>query len=210
MSDQQLKNDVGERLREELEALPGVRRVVVDGPPHRVFVIGEMSADETPLEVSAQAVLARSGWEAEQVELNISYLPNDQPARRVRWVAVEVERPRAGWMSAEVELEWAGKTYRGKAEGEGGLASELRVCGLASSRALESILDGALSLSVVGIKSIRVFDHDLVAVLLHSPQAPDRHLVGVSLVSADVHRSASLAVLNATNRLLGNYLATSD
>lgn len=210
MSKQQLENDAGERLREELEALPGVRRVVVDGPPHRVFVIGEESQDDTPLEVSAQAVLARSGWEAGQVELNISYLPSGQPPRRVRWLGIEVERPRAGWMRAEVELEWGGKTFRGKGEGEGGLASELRVCGLASARALEAVLGGALTLSLVGIKSIRVFDHDLVAVLLHSPQAPDRHLVGVSMVSAELHRSASLAVLNATNRLLGNYLSTSD
>lgn len=210
MSNQRLNNDAGERLREELEALPGVRRVIVDGPPHRVFVIGDQPDDETPLEISAQAVLARSGWEQDQVELNISYLPSGEGPRRVRWLGIQVEHPRAGWMTAEVELEWAGKTYRGRGEGEGGLVSELRVCGLASARALESILSGALTLSLVGIKSIRVFDHDLVAVLLHSPQAPDRHLVGVSLVSADVHRSASLAVLNATNRLLGNYLATSD
>lgn len=147
---------------------------------------------------------------AERLREELEALPSEQAPRRVRWLGIEVQRPRVGWMTAEVELEWAGKTYRGRGEGEGGLASELRVCGLASSRALESILDGALTLSVVGIKSIRVFDHDLVAVLLHSPQAPDRHLVGVSLVAADVHRSASLAVLNATNRLLGNYLATSD
>jgi hypothetical protein len=133
-----------------------------------------------------------------------------EPLRRVRWMEVEVERPRAGWMVAEVELEWAGKTYRGKAEGETGVVAELRVVGLATTRALEAILDGAVTYAVVGIKSIRIFDHDLVAVLLHSPQAADRHLVGVSLVTSDIHRSASVAVLNATNRLLGNYLATSD
>lgn len=210
MPKQRLKDDAGERLRKELEALPGVRRVVVDGPPHRVFVIGDEPDDEAPLEMSAQAVLARGGWAADQVELNVSYLPTDSAPRRVRWQGIEVGRPRVGWVTAEVELEWAGKTFRGKSEGEGGLASELRICGLASARALEAIIGGALTLSLVGIKSIRIFDHDLVSVLLHSPQAPDRHLVGVSLVTTDVHRSASLAVLNATNRLLGNYLATPD
>lgn len=209
MPKQRLKDD-GERLQKELEALPGVRRVIVDGPPIRIFVIGEAPDEEAPLEMSAQAVLARAGWAADQVELNISYMPTDQAPRRVRWIGVEVKHPRVGWMTAEVELEWAGKTYRGKAEGEGGLASELRVCGLASARALEAIIGGALTLSLVGIKSIRIFDHDLVSALLHSPQAPDRHLVGVSLVTDGVHRSASLAVLNATNRLLGNYLSTSD
>lgn len=133
-----------------------------------------------------------------------------ESTRRVRWMGVEVQRPRVGWMVASVRLDWAGKTYTGRAEGETGVVSGLRVVGLATTDALEAILDRAVTYSFVGIKSIRVFDHDLVAVLLHSPQAPDRHLVGVSLVTDDMHRSASVAVLNATNRLLGNYLATSD
>lgn len=163
MSNQRLKSDPEDAVREELESMSG--------------------------ELATQAIGA-------------------EPTRRVRWVGVSVDRPRAGWMTAEVELEWAGKLYRGSAEGEAGLVSELRVVGLATTNALEAILDRAVTYSFVGIKSIRVFDHDLVAVLLHSPQAPDRHLVGVSLVTDEVHRSASVAVLNATNRLLGTYLAT--
>jgi hypothetical protein len=35
-------------------------------------------------------------------------------------------------------------------------------------------------------------------------------LIGASLATGDVHRSAALAVLNATNRVLGNYLANSE
>jgi hypothetical protein len=131
-------------------------------------------------------------------------------SRRVRFIEILVEKPRIGWMSAATRLEWEGATYEGRAEGEGGPASELRISALATTRALEKLLDGELALSVVGIKSMRIFDHDLVAVLLHSPQATDRNLIGVSLVTADICRSAALAVLNSTNRLLGNYLATSD
>lgn len=130
--------------------------------------------------------------------------------RRVRFVGCVTRQPRVGEFLAAVELEWSGETYRGEAEGESGSAAELRTAALAACRALEAVLPGSLRLSVVGVKAIRVFDNDMVATLLHSPENPDRRLVGVALVTEDPYTSASRAVLNATNRLLGNYLVTAD
>ena len=132
------------------------------------------------------------------------------PQRRVRFEGVEVQRPRPNYTIASVDLEWRGERYVGRSEGEGGGALELRVCGQATVEALQLIVGGEVTFQLVGVKAIRIFDHDLIAVLLHSPQAADRRLVGISLVVDDPDRSAVLAVLNATNRLLGNYIDTTD
>lgn len=126
--------------------------------------------------------------------------------RRVRFVRVELQRPRVGHVVAEVDLEWASAHFTGSAEGEGGPVGELRLCAQATLRAIEATLEGELKFQLVGVKATRIFDNDLVAVLIHSDDAPDHRLIGVSLVSLDVYHSAALAVLNATNRVLGNYL----
>jgi hypothetical protein len=47
-------------------------------------------------------------------------------------------------------------------------------------------------------------------VLLRSEQAAEKQLIGSSLVAQGFHRAASLAVLNATNRLPGNFLHVLD
>ena len=116
---------------------------------------------------------------------------------------------RAGRARAEVELEWAGQSFREEMEGESGSAVELRLAALATLRALEGILGGQMQFELVGIKGTRAFDADVVVALLRSEQAAGRSLVGAALATDNLHRSAALAVLNATNRALGNYLSQS-
>ena len=199
---------VNENLRSELEAVDGVQRAVVDGVTGEIVVVCETRAQST-VEADLGAILTREGLSADAAELFFTH-GGSAPPRRVRFEGVGVQRPRPNYTLATVELEWQGERYVGRAEGEGGGALELRVCAQATVEALHRIVGGEVTFQLVGVKAIRIFDHDLIAVLLHSPQAADRRLVGLSLVVDDPERAASLAVLNATNRLLGNYLGTTD
>jgi hypothetical protein len=196
-----------EHLSSELEMVPGVRRAFVDAAANRVYLICDAPDPGVPIERGAAEVLARAGIAEGVVDLALSF-PAAAVDRRVRFLEMRFERPRAGVGIATAALEWAGERIEGTAQGEGGPAGELRSCAQATVHALEAVLDGRLTLELLGIKSTRIFDQDLVSVILRSAQAPDRRLVGVSLVLQDPHRSAALAVLNATNRLLGNYLVT--
>ena len=81
---------------------------------------------------------------------------------------------------AEVELEWGGQTFRDEVEGETGAAVELRLAAQATLRALEAILNGRMQFALVGIKSFRAFDTDVVVVLLRTENvnAAHRRLAG--------------------------------
>lgn len=126
--------------------------------------------------------------------------------RRVRFAGIEVYRPRASELEARVNLEWDEDRYTGSAGGESGETAELRIAALATVEALQKVLSGKIQFELIGVKLTRIFDHDLVAVLLNSEQARDRRLFGSALVTDSPSKAAALAVLNATNRLLGNYL----
>jgi hypothetical protein len=107
---------------------------------------------------------------------------------------------------ARVELEWAGQTYTGELEGESGPAPELRLTAMATLAALGEVLGGRVHFQLVGIKPMRAFDADVVVALIRS-DVDGKSLIGSALEADDAHRAASIAVLNATNRLLGNYLS---
>lgn len=194
--------DAREQLRSELEALEGVRRVVIDEDPLRIYLICERA--DAPTEMLVRSILARAGLSAADAEVHLAYLSAPEPRRRVRFVAARLTTPRMGRAVAQVELEWGGQTFRDEVEGETGAAVELRLAAQATLRALESILNGRMSFGLVGIKSFRAFDTDVIVVLLRTENV--HALIGASLASGDPHRSAALAVLNATNRVLGNYL----
>lgn len=210
MHNTQLEVGAGDRLRTELEALPGVHRAIVAGPPWQAYLVCDADTSPVPVQVAAAAVLTEAGFPPGEVELNIAYLAGTGTERRVRFHESRLDHPRVGLARATVSLEWAGSVHSGEDEGEGGAPGELRVSAKGTLRALEAVLDGTLTFDLLGIKAMRVFDHDLVAVLVRCHEEPERRLIGVSLVADDVCRAASLAVLNATNRLLGNYLVAVD
>ena len=79
----------------------------------------------------------------------------------------------------------------------------------ATLAALDQVLDGRVKFQMVGIKPFRAFDADVVVALLRS-DVDGKSLIGAALATEDPYRSAALAVLNATNRHLGNYLGTND
>jgi hypothetical protein len=197
-----------EQLIAALSEVPGVHRALADGAVESVFLVCSSSQPEPNIIAAADEALREHG--AEGVKIQITYPSAPTPARRARFLGVSVEPQGAGTSRASVELEWGGATFTGTAEGEVTGVGEMRSCAQATLMALESMIEGAARFTLIGIKASRIFDTDLVAVLLRSEQAVDKQLIGSSLVAESLHRAASLAVLNATNRLLGNFLHISD
>lgn len=195
-----------DELRRRLESVPGVLRAVVEDAGDRVFLICD-GAPHPDFELEVREAAAQLGVATESLELGFCYTGRPDVQRRVRFAAVEMEHARANSTSARVVLQWEGESFQGEADGETGGAFEIRTSAQAALHALQRVLAGRLTFQLVGVKALRIFDHDLVAVLLHSPEVPDRRLVGTSLVQDDIHRAAALAVLNATNRLVGSYLS---
>jgi len=88
-------------------------------------------------------------------------------------------------------------------------AGELRCAATAAVQALGRVTQPNVSFELLGVKSVRAFDATVLIVSLSAREAAEaRRLVGSFLTDADAPRGAALAVLNATNRILGNYFAT--
>ena len=141
--------------------------------------------------------------------------PENSPAvgslrrERLRFSDFTFRRSPSGVSTAEVELEWAPDVKtRGHAEGPSSDIGDLRVAADAALRALERFSDNQLAFELVGVKMVRAFDANLVIVSVSAREA-DRHsrLIGCYLADGDTRRGTALAVLNATNRILGNFIA---
>ena len=193
-------------VRADLEAIEGVNRAFVEGPPYTVHVVAERGVP-APTEMVVHAVLAQHGMG--EAEVHVSHLSAPEPRRRVRFVRAQVHNSRTGGAQAAVELEWGGRTVRGEVEGESGYAVELRLAAMATLSALAEVINGRVKFQMVGIKPFRAFDADVVVALVRS-DVDGKSLIGAALASDDPYRAASVAVLNATNRVLGNYLSNDE
>jgi hypothetical protein len=149
------------------------------------------------------------GLDPGEVRIQVGYLAAPEPRRRIRFCAARVERPRTGRAEGEVVLEWNGVEAVGRLAGEASPSSELRLIAQATIDALQATVEVPLRLALVGAKATRVFDSDLVVVVL-SPEGSSESLTGAALVRGDLYRACALAVLHATNRRLGNYLTVTD
>lgn len=128
---------------------------------------------------------------------------------RLRFTDFVFRRTADGRCSAEVELEWTeGHKVRGAASGQSSPTVDLRVAADAALRAIESFGEGALGFELIGVKSIRAFDATVVIVSVTNRREGPRRLLGAVLVEDDPVRGAVVAVLSATNRVLGNFIAT--
>ena len=86
---------------------------------------------------------------------------------------------------------------------------DLRLSADAALRALEQFSNHELHFELIGVKLVRAFDENLVIVSIAMRGDPNpTRLIGAYLAADDVNRGAAVAVLNATNRVLGNYVAT--
>jgi hypothetical protein len=129
---------------------------------------------------------------------------------RLRFKDFEFQRLASGRCRAKVVLSWGdGRQFTGESEGVISQAGELRCCAQATVRALERVVQPQLGFELLGVKAVRAFDATVVIVSLSARQETRAsRLVGAYLAEADAPRGAALAVLNATNRILGNFFAT--
>lgn len=136
--------------------------------------------------------------------------PVETPVRteRLKFSSFTFTRSPAGRCTVQVELEYAGKRFVGRTEGQSSPIGDLRLGAEAAMQAVESFAQGRLGLELMGIKLVRAFDANVVVVSCTQRTARGTRLVGCYLADRDAVRGSALAVLNATNRVLGNYLTT--
>jgi hypothetical protein len=125
---------------------------------------------------------------------------------RLRLLEFSFEKLPDARCRAKVVLErTAGDTYEGVADGMASQAGELRCAAEATARALQEVAGDRLQFELLGVKAVKAFDASVIIVSLSSREdGPATRLVGSCLVDDDLPKGAALAVLNATNRLLGN------
>jgi hypothetical protein len=127
---------------------------------------------------------------------------------RLRFAEFTLDRLPNGRCRARVGLTWRdSEQFTGEGEGLASQAGELRCAAQACVIALGQAVQGVMSFELVGVKSVRAFDATVIIVSLavHGEGSGQR-VVGSYLTENDSARGAALAVLNATNRMLGNRL----
>lgn len=150
----------------------------------------------------------------QSAELNALSGANQEPElpnvrrERLSFGTFTFTRSPAGRCVVQVELEYDGKKYIGKREGQSSPVGDLRLGAEAAMAAVEAFADSSLGLELMGVKLIRAFDANVIIVSCSQRSARTVRLVGCYLADRDAVRGAALAVLNATNRVLGNYLTT--
>jgi hypothetical protein len=125
---------------------------------------------------------------------------------RLRFTNFSLVRLPSGRCRARVMLTWQDRDeYVGEAEGLTSQAGELRCAAEACVIALTKAVKSEVKFELIGVKAVRAFDSNVVIVSLAIPRhAEGQRLVGCFLTDDNPPRGAALAVLNATNRLLGN------
>jgi hypothetical protein len=195
-------------VRDRLEALPAVDRVVLDDQQNIACVIGRSTGELAGLADAARSALAAEGYDPENWRIELAVRPDSQSAGRARFDTIEVTQERDHSVKVRVSLEWDGRRVTGEACGEQGDTLELRTAVAAAMDALEQLTETSLGLRLAGVKQIRAFDGELMVVSLYRPGLPSQKYLGTVLTGSEPHRAAALALLNALNRVLGNYLTT--
>jgi len=133
--------------------------------------------------------------------------PQPRLPDRLKFAEFTLDRRTSGRCRARVVLTWQdSEEFEGESEGLASQAGELRCAAEACVIALGKAVKGQFKFELLGVKSVRAFDANVVIVSLSVPEQDHTHrLVGCYLTEdADPTRGAALAVLNATNRILGN------
>ncbi|MEO8226630.1 MAG: hypothetical protein ABI637_04315 [Gemmatimonadota bacterium] len=128
---------------------------------------------------------------------------------RLRFAQFTLERLTNGRCRAKVELTWReSERFNGDAEGLSSQAGELRCAADATVKALTQAVGDDIAFELLGVKAVRAFDATVVIVSLSVQQkgSAAHRVVGSYLSDTEPARGAALAVLNATNRILGNQL----
>lgn len=124
---------------------------------------------------------------------------------RVRFAGLVFRRLPSGLGSAQVTLEWKdGRRFVGKAEGVSSSWADLRLAVEATIKALAEFSSHRDVFELVGVKSIRAFDANVIMVsVMGRREGQRKQLVGCRIAEPDPLEGAVLATLQATNRLIG-------
>jgi hypothetical protein len=124
---------------------------------------------------------------------------------RLRFTHFSFKRTQSAYCTAFTELEWQdGEKFTGTAEGVSNPVSDLRLAVEATLRALGEFVKEAVTLELLGVKALRVFDANVVIVsILAKVGGAEHRLLGCHVANDDPLRSAALATLQATNRIVG-------
>ena len=127
---------------------------------------------------------------------------------RLRFAEFELQRLPNGRCRSRVLLNWQDtERFTGEAEGLTSQAGELRCAAQACVNALTQAVHDGVGFELLGVKAVRAFDANVVIVSLGlQGEGQGQRVVGSYLSDSDAARGAALAVLNATNRILGNKL----
>lgn len=132
-----------------------------------------------------------------------------RPQQRVKFISHEMESTPEGHRRAEVTLEIPpNHTFVGTADCSEVSPGDLRCAALATVDALHRAMgDADNSLELIGARAVRAFDaHVVIVALSVNADGRTRRLVGSFLADKDLARGAAIAVLSATNRLLGRMM----
>jgi hypothetical protein len=134
-------------------------------------------------------------------------VPQSLGRERLKFANFSFTRTPSGHCSAEVSLEWENMVFSGRSTGQSSPLGDFRIAAEAALRALEDFAKDAMHFELLGIKHIRAFDSNLLIVSVSLREGTQlTRLVGCYLAETDTRRGAAMAVLNATNRVLGNYM----
>lgn len=194
-------------LRARLEALEGITSAVIDEATLTVLIRCEGDCSPAVLGPQIDDVLKGAGLDPKDATVNL--LTDLAARRRVKFAGAErlVEHNK---VRIRIRLEWNGETFYGDALGENGELIELRTSAAAALSALESVMGEQLGVRLVGVKQVKAFDSELMVVAMYRSGGSPQRLVGSVAVGDDPRRAAAVAVLNALNRILGNYLSVRE
>lgn len=132
---------------------------------------------------------------------------------RLRFVHFSLARTQSGVLTVEVAFQTPeGQRHAATATGQSTPLMDYRIVGDAALKALQMAVGTDMTLELQGVKPVRAFDANVVIVsVLAKADGSDRarRLVGCHLSEDEEPlRSTVVAILGATNRVLGNRIAT--
>lgn len=193
-------------IADRLRAIPDVEDVVT-GADGNLWIVCAPDGRRADIEGSVRAALIEGGATPDthfELVIRAAHFQRE----RVRFDSIRWQECPDNQVQVKVLLEWNGEAFEGEAIGERGHAIETRTAAAATLDALEKAVDSELGVRLTGVKAVRAFDAELLVVSLHR-EAQRQKLVGIVVIGDDPRRAAALAVLNALNRALGNWLVRS-
>lgn len=200
---------LGEEIRRSLGALAAVEAVLLDAVTGALWVVCRPETGAAEVEEEVRAALDQVGAPAE-LEPELLVRLEQVPQRRVRLTEVTRTSEPEGRSRITVSLDWEGRTHTGSAVGGAVEAMELRTAASAALEALSSVLARPVGARVVGAKTLRAFDVELVVVSVVRDDPNERYLVGAVPRTPVLIRAAAMALLQALNRVLARELAPAE